>query len=99
MRGHVGIEALTGLLPASVNWVRRLLVDAVSTLFCAFYSWKSWSLFHEAWTEGQTTSSSFGAPLWIPYLLMAAGMTLLTLQLLLQTLVHVSGGEISKDAP
>ena len=99
MRGHVGIEAITSLLPTGVNRVRRFLVDAISTLFCTFYSWKSWALFHEAWSEGQTTSSSFGAPLWIPYALMAVGMTLLTLQLLLQTLVHVSGGEISKDAP
>ena len=98
VRGHVGIEAVIGLLPAGVNRVRQLLVDTVSTLFCAFYSCKSWSLFYEAWSEGQTTSSSFGAPLWIPYGLMAAGMTLLTLQLLLQTLVHVSGGEIPKDA-
>ena len=96
LRGHVGIEAVIGMLPPFVNRVRAVLVDLVSTLFCSFFSWKSWALFHEAWTEGQTTSSSFAPPLWIPYSLMTLGMTLLTLQLLLQTLVHVTGGEIAK---
>ena len=97
LRGHVGIEAFTNLLPAVVNRLRLFLVDAIATLFCCFFSWKSWALFYEAWSEGQTTSSSFAPPLWIPYSLMAVGMSLLTLQLLLQTLVHVSGGEVPKE--
>lgn len=96
-RGHVGIEALATLLPAGVNRVRLILVDIVSTLFCAFFSWKSWTLFHEAWSEGQTTSSSFAPPLWIPYALMAAGMTLLATQLLLQSATRVTGGEVRGD--
>ena len=98
VRGHVGIEAITGLLPAAVNRVRAGLVDLVSAAFCTFFSWKSWTLFHEAWSEGQTTSSSFAAPLWIPYALMAVGMSLLTVQLLLQTLVHATGGEVEKGS-
>jgi TRAP-type C4-dicarboxylate transport system permease small subunit len=98
LRGHVGIEALTGLLPPAVNRVRAALVDWVAAGFCVFFTWKSWSLLHEAWTEGQTTSSSFGAPLWIPYALMTLGMALLTLQLVVQSLVHVTGGEIAGDA-
>jgi TRAP-type C4-dicarboxylate transport system permease small subunit len=97
LRGHVGIEAFANLLSPLVNQVRLFLVDLVSALFCSFFTWKSWTLFHEAWSEGQTTSSSFAPPLWIPYSLMAVGMTILTLQLFLQTLVQVTGGEVSKD--
>lgn len=84
MRGHVGIEAVAGLLPAWLNQWRLMFVDLLGTVFCAFFSWKSWTLFHEAWVEQQTTSSSWAPPLWIPYGLMAAGMSLLTLQLLVQ---------------
>ena len=91
LRGHVGIEAIGGLLPAAFNRVRLMLVDVLSTLFCAFFSWKSWSLFHEAWAEGQTTSSSWAPPLWIPYGLMASGMTLLTLQLAVQLSARLNG--------
>ena len=95
-RGHVGIEALAAILPASVNRVRQIVVDLVSTLFCGFFSWKSWTLFYEAWSEGHTTSSSFAPPLWIPYSLMAVGISLLTLQLLLQTVIEVSTSEAGK---
>jgi TRAP-type C4-dicarboxylate transport system permease small subunit len=84
IRGHVGIEAVAGLLPQALNRLRLMLVDLLGGLFCAFFSWKSWTLFHEAWVEGQTTSSSWAPPLWIPYALMAAGMSLLTLQILVQ---------------
>jgi TRAP-type C4-dicarboxylate transport system permease small subunit len=89
-RGHIGIEALAPLLPAGLNAFRLFVVDLLSCLFCAFFSWKSWTLWHEAWVDGQTTSSTFAPPLWIPYAMMAAGMTLLTLQLVLQTLVRLT---------
>ena len=84
LRGHVGIEAVSGLLPAWVNRLRQVGVDAMCLAFCAFFSWKSWTLLHEAWVDGQTTSSSWAPPLWIPYGLMAAGMSLLSLQILVQ---------------
>ncbi|GJE73841.1 MULTISPECIES: TRAP transporter small permease [Methylorubrum] len=83
-RGHVAIEALTGLLSPAVNRVRLILVDGVSLAFVTFFAWKSWSLFHEAWVDGQISQSTWGPPLWIPYVLMSAGMSLLTLQLVLQ---------------
>ncbi|TFW16917.1 TRAP transporter small permease [Duganella callida] len=89
-RGHIGIEAVAGLLPRRVNALRLFVVDLASALFCAFFTWKSWLLFHEAYVDGQTTSSTFAPPLWIPYSMMAAGMTLLTLQLLLQTLARLT---------
>ncbi|GEP10958.1 TRAP transporter small permease [Methylobacterium gnaphalii] len=83
-RGHVAIEALTGLLSPKVNRIRLILADIISLAFVAFFTWKSWSLFHEAYVDGQTSQSTWGPPLSIPYGLMAAGMTLLTIQFLLQ---------------
>ena len=85
-RGHVGIEALASLLPPVVDRLRRLLVDIASALFCGFFAWKSWTLLREAVVDHQTTSSSWAPPLWIPYGLMALGMTLLMLQIVLQLL-------------
>ena len=86
IRGHVGIEALSTLLSQRVDAARRVGVDLLCLAFCALFAWKSWTLLHEAWVDKQTTSSSWAPPLWIPYGLMALGMTLLTLQLA----VHLS---------
>ena len=90
IRGHVGIEAVSALLPARVNRVRIALVDLGCLAFCAFFAWKSCTLLREAWVEGQTTSSSWAPPLWIPYLLMALGMLLLCVQLALQCVVSAN---------
>jgi TRAP-type C4-dicarboxylate transport system permease small subunit len=84
-RGHIGIGLLAGLLPGRWNRLRLWLCDLMSLLFCAFFAWKSWTLWLEAWTEGRTTDSTWAPPLWIPYGLMAIGMTVLSLQLALQT--------------
>ena len=86
-RGHVAIEAIVGLLPARVNRLRQLMVDAASFAFCAFFAWKSWLLLAEAWTENYHSESTWGPPLWIPYSLMTTGTTLLAVQILMQILV------------
>ena len=92
LRGHVGIEALAGLLPKGVDHARRLLIDAFSMIFCAFFSWKSWTLTHEAWVDGTRTASTWEPPLAIPYGLMSLGMTLLTLQIALQLAAAIAAG-------
>jgi TRAP-type C4-dicarboxylate transport system permease small subunit len=90
-RGHIGIEAFVGLLSPLVNRIRLWLVDLASFLFCAFFAWKSWTLAHEAWVDGQVSNSMWSPPLAIPYGLMASGMSLLCLQLLLQIIVPIVG--------
>ena len=89
-RGHVGVQAIATLLPARVNHWRMLVVEFFSLLFCAFFAWKSWTLFREALHDGFTSNSTWGPPLWIPYLLMAAGMTLLALQLALEVVRRIA---------
>src|SRR4051795_1473336 len=90
-RGHVAIEAFVGLLSPFANRIRLWLVDIASFAFCAFFAWKSWTLAHEAWVDGQVSNSMWSPPLAIPYVLMAAGMTLLCVQLLLQLAIPLSG--------
>ena len=90
-RGHIGIEAFVGLLPPLVNRVRLWLVDVASLLFCGFFTWKSWTLAYEAYSDGQVSNSMWSPPLAIPYGLMALGMTLLCLEILLQIILPLTG--------
>src|ERR1700749_2941597 len=48
LRGHIGIEAVAGILPPAVNRLRLCVVDLISLLFCTFFAWKSWTLLRDA---------------------------------------------------
>lgn len=92
-RGHVAIEAFTGLMSPLANRIRLWLVDVASFAFCAFFTWKSYTLAHEAYVDGQVSNSMWSPPLAIPYTLMALGMSLLCLQLLLQIMLPLTGAQ------
>lgn len=87
-RGHVGIDALAHILPAWADDIRRSVADALTLAFCSFFCWKCWTLLGEALEDGQISDSAWGPPLWIPYGLMAVGMTILVAQLILQLLLR-----------
>ena len=95
-RGHIGISAIEGYCSPLVNRLRLLFCDIASFTFCTFFTYKSWTLLHEAVVEGQTSGSTWDPPMWIPYGLMASGMTLLCLQLLLQVFTGLRVQEVSK---
>jgi TRAP-type C4-dicarboxylate transport system permease small subunit len=90
-RGHIGIEAFVGLLSPLANRIRLWLVDVASFAFCAFFAWKSWTLAHEAYVDGQVSNSMWSPPLAIPYSLMALGMSLLCIQILVQLALPFTG--------
>jgi TRAP-type C4-dicarboxylate transport system permease small subunit len=91
MRGHIAIEAIEGFLPERIERVREIVSDVICLLFCAFFAWESWLLLLEAIDDGRVTDSAWAPPLWIPYSMMTAGMSLLTLRLVLQV-GHAFGG-------
>jgi TRAP-type C4-dicarboxylate transport system permease small subunit len=90
-RGHIGIEAFVGLLSPLANKTRLWLVDLATLLFCCFFTWKSWTLAHEAYVDGQVANSMWSPPLAIPYSLMALGMSLLCVQVLVQVALPFAG--------
>jgi TRAP-type C4-dicarboxylate transport system permease small subunit len=92
MRGHIAIEAIAGLLPERIERAREIISDIICLLFCAVFTWQSWLLMLEALDDGRVTDSAWAPPLWIPYSMMTAGMSLLTLRLVVQ-LAQAFGGK------
>ena len=90
-RGHIGIDALVGILPPGLNRARQLLVDLVSLAFTGFFAWKCWQLLFDALADDKHTNTAWAPPIWIPYGLMVAGMTLLAVQVALQFLAGLLG--------
>jgi TRAP-type C4-dicarboxylate transport system permease small subunit len=97
-RGHIGINALAAVLPSRIDALRRRVADLATLAFCSFFAWKCWSLLLEAIDDDQISGSAWGPPLWIPYSLMAVGMSLLVLQIALQ-LLNVSAPHDGPAAP
>jgi TRAP-type C4-dicarboxylate transport system permease small subunit len=96
VRGHVAIEAVAEILSPAANRVRVIFADGASLAFCLFFAWKSWTLMHEAWVDGQVRDSTFATPLWIPYSLMAAGMSLLAVQILVQLIAELARSRVQR---
>ncbi len=92
-RGHVGIEILDGLMPHRWNRWRHLLSDLLSFCFCTFITIYIWKHFYQAWEGGWVTSSTWAPKEWIPYALMGVGMTMLSLQMLVQIGNDLRAGE------
>jgi len=85
-RGHVGIEVLEEIMSAKWNRIRLLLGDILSVAVIAFIANNAWHYCWDAYQQGWTTDSTWAPPLWIPYLMMAFGLTTLALQIVVQIL-------------
>lgn len=90
-RGHIAIEAFIGTAGTRYDRVRRPLVDVMSLVFAGYFAWKCFDRLTDAWLGGEKTDSSWGAPLFVPYGLMAIGLGLLCIQLVLQILSGLTG--------
>ncbi|HEU5016681.1 MAG TPA: TRAP transporter small permease [Pseudolabrys sp.] len=90
-RGHVGTEVLQTIMPASWNRWRIFAGDVLSLLLCAFLTVIIWRYTWQAWSEGWTTDSVWAPPLWIPYSLMSLGLTLISLEYLVQLVEELAG--------
>lgn len=83
-KGHVNIDIIDELLPASANRWRMLFADLGAAALCGFVAVNAWRLAAVAWNEGWVSNSTWGAKLWIPFGFIALGMVLLSLQYLVQ---------------
>jgi TRAP-type C4-dicarboxylate transport system permease small subunit len=94
-RGHVNVDLLPLYLGARARLALALLASGVSLGFCLVIAWTGFQWWHEAWANDWHNETVWAPPLWIPYLAMPLGITLLALQYLADILVLATG----RDGP
>lgn len=81
---HINIDLLTRLLPLKVQRKLQMITSVLALLFCLYVAYKGWGLFWEAYIKGWRSDSLWGPPLSIPYFFLPLGLTLLSLQFIIQ---------------
>lgn len=80
--GHLNVDLLIVYFPPRARELLLLAAACLSCLLCALIAWYSWPMWWEALVKREHSESLWGPPLWIPYLFLPLGMTLLFLQYL-----------------
>jgi len=83
-KAHINIDLVIRALPASFQRKLEKVTSFLSLLFCTYVAYKGWELFWEAYSKGWRSESLWGPPLAIPYLFLPLGLTLLSLQFIIQ---------------
>lgn len=77
---HLNVDLLIIHLSPRTREIVLIIVSIVTCGLCAIISWYAWPMWWEAVINNEHSASLWGPPLWIPYLFLPLGMTLLFLQ-------------------
>ena len=81
---HINIDLITRLLPPRFNAGLSIVTSVLSLFFCILIAWKGWAMWWEAFSKGWRSETVWSFPLAIPYFFLPLGMTLLSLQYMIQ---------------
>ena len=79
-KGHVNVDLLPLFLSHKARVALAWVASIASLAFCLLFLYSALHWWYEAWHLDLTTPSIWRARLWIPYLSVPVGMTLLCLQ-------------------
>jgi len=81
---HLNVDLIIIHLSPKSRELVLLVASILSCLVCAVLAVYSWPMWWEALIAGEHSESLWGPPLWIPYLFLPLGMSLLFFQYLVQ---------------
>ena len=81
---HLNVDLVIIHLGPRTRELVLLITSILSCLICAVLAVYSWPMWWEALIAGEHSESLWGPPLWIPYLFLPLGMSLLFCQYLVQ---------------
>ena len=98
---HLNVDLLIIHLSPKTREITLIVVSVISCIFVAIIAWYAWPMWWESVVEHDHSESLWGPPLWIPYLFLPLGMTLLFLQYIVyirDKIVNLQKGELSREA-
>ena len=81
-RGHVAVDVVPLMVRPRARRGLHMIGSLIALTFCGLFLYASVPWWWETWVSDQTTSSMWRARLWIPYLAVPVGLTVLCLQYL-----------------
>ncbi|SDQ21998.1 TRAP transporter small permease [Pseudovibrio sp. Tun.PSC04-5.I4] len=82
LRGHVNVDLIPISLPRRPRFLLAVFTLSLSILIVFVMVWYGWEFWYLTWERGWKSDTVWGVRLWIPYLSVPAGFTLLLLQLI-----------------
>jgi TRAP-type C4-dicarboxylate transport system permease small subunit len=92
-KGHVNVDLLPLYLGLRARWWLALIAIAISFGFALVMTVLTIQFWHEAWESNWRSESMWRARLWIPYMAMPVGLSVLTLQYLVDLINLLTGRE------
>lgn len=77
---HLNVDLILIYLSPKTQQIVLVTVSILTTILCAIFAWYAWPMWWIAVLKNHHSESYWGPPLWIPYIFLPIGMTLLFLQ-------------------
>ena len=77
---HLNVDLVIIHLSPRTREITLIVVSIISCILTAILAWYAWPMWWETVVQNEHSESLWGPPLWIPFLFLPLGMTLLFLQ-------------------
>ena len=98
---HLNVDLVIIHLSPRTREITLIVVSIISCILAGILACYAWPMWWEAVVNKEHTESLWGPPLWIPYLFLPLGMTLLFLQYIVyirDKIVNLKKGDLGKEA-
>jgi len=98
---HLNVDLVLIHLSPKTRELTLIVVSIITCILAAILAWFAWPMWWEALVRKEHTESLWGPPLWIPYLFLPFGMSLLFLQYIVYIVKKIKSlrkGDIVEEA-
>lgn len=97
---HLNVDLVIIHLSPRTREITLIFVSIISCILTAILAWYAWPMWWETVVNNEHSESLWGPPLWIPFLFLPLGMTLLFLQYIVyigRKIERLRKGEIEEN--